>query len=101
MLEQPCAKLHVDPIGGVRKKIGPQDAENGFKQCYPEQSDYQHIECADAAMDKDLVDDHLEEQRRGERKQLKKEGCEEHFSQLSTILVNRAQEPCDVEAARQ
>src|SRR6185437_1624732 len=52
-------------------------------------------------MDQNLVDDHLKEQRRGERKQLKKKGSKEHLSQLLTILVNRAHEPCDIEATRQ
>ena len=82
MLEQPRTEFDVDPVGGVRKQVGPQDAENGLEQRDPEQPDHQHIERADAAMDQDLVDDHLKEQRRDERKQLKKEGRDQHLGQL-------------------
>ncbi len=101
MLEQPCTELDVDPVGGVREKIRAQDTENGFEHRYSKQPNHQDIEGIDAAMDQNLVDDHLEEQRRSEGKQLKEEGCEQHLGQLVTILVNRAEEPCHIETARQ
>src|ERR1700722_4258399 len=59
VLEQPCAEFHIDPVGGVRKKVSSQDAENCFEHCYTEQSDYEQIERADAAVDENLVHGHV------------------------------------------
>ena len=50
-------------------------------------------------MDKYLIDDHLEEKRRHQRKELEEERGEQHFAQEMAIFVDRAQEPGDVESS--
>ena len=52
-------------------------------------------------MHEHLVDDDLEEQRRDQRKQLKEERGDQHLAQQTAVFVHGAQEPGDVEAARE
>ena len=52
-------------------------------------------------MHQHLVDHHLEEQRRDEREELQEERGDQHLAEQPAILVDRAQEPGDVESARQ
>ena len=52
-------------------------------------------------MHEHLVDDDLEEQRRDERKELKEERGDQHLAEQMAVLVDRPQEPRNVEAARE
>ena len=53
------------------------------------------------AVHQHLIDDHLEEQRRDERKQLQEERGDQHLAQEMPIFVDRPQKPGDVEPARE
>ena len=101
MAEQPRSQFDIDPIGRVGKQIGAQDPQDRLEQGDRDQADHQHIECAHAAMHEHLVDHDLEEQRRHQRKELEKERGDQHFAQQAAVLMDRAQEPGDVEPARQ
>src|SRR5262245_40124452 len=52
-------------------------------------------------MHEDLIDDDLEEYRGYERKQLEEEGGEKDLAQETAILMDRTQEPGDIEPAGQ
>ena len=64
-----------------------------------DKADDQHVERAHAAMHEHLVDDHLEEQRRDEGEELQEERGDQHFAEKAAILVDRAEEPADIETA--
>src|ERR1700733_2837869 len=100
MLEKPRAEFDVDAVGSVRKQIRPENPENSLKKPDAEQSNHQHIERTDTAMDHNLVDNHLKEQWRSQSKQLKKERRDQHLGQLVPVFVDGAQKPGDVETAR-
>ena len=76
-------------------------AEDRLEQRDRDEADDQHVERAHAAMHEHLVDDDLEEQRRDERKELQEERGDQHFAEQMAVFVDRAQEPGDVEAARE
>ena len=99
MVEQSRAELDVDAVGGVGEQIGAQNSQNGLEHRDRHQADHQHIERAEGAMHQHLVDHHLEEQRRDQRKQLQEERSEQHLAQETAIFVNRAEKPGDVETA--
>jgi hypothetical protein len=60
-----------------------------------------HVEGTETAVNQDLVDDNLKKQRRNKREQLKKERRHQHLAEHVPVLVNGAEKPSDVEAARQ
>ena len=99
--EQPGAELHVDAVRRVREHIGAQRAEHSLEQGQRDQADDQNIERAHASMHEHLVDDHLEEQRGYDAKDLKEERCEQHLAQKPAVLVDRAEKPGDVESSRE
>ena len=51
-------------------------------------------------IDQHLVDDDLEEQRRNQREELEEERGNENLAEQIAVLVDGAEEPADVEAAR-
>ena len=75
--------------------------QHGLEHRDRHQADDQHVERAQAAMHQHLVDDDLEEQRRDQREQLQEERGDQHLAEQMAIFVDRAEEPGDVEAARQ
>ena len=99
MMKQARAELDVDAVGGVREEISPQDLQNGFENCDREQADDQHVQRAQAAVHENLVDHHLEEQRRDQGEHLQEERGHQHFAQQMPVFVDRPHEPGDVEAA--
>ena len=99
MMKQARAELDVDAVGGVREEIRPQDSQNGFEDRDREQADDQHVQRAQAAVHQNLVDHHLEEQRRDQSEHLQEERGHQHFAQQMPVFVDRPHEPGDVEAA--
>src|SRR5262249_20819125 len=99
--EQASAKLHVDTVRGVGKYICPQDGEDRLAPPAAHQTDDEHVEGTEAAVNEDFVDDDLEKQRRDQCEQLKKERRHQHVAKYATVLVNGTEKPGDVEAARQ
>src|SRR5262249_37986926 len=93
-------KLDIDAIGRVRKQIGAQDAKDGLEYGNGHQTDHQYVERAHAAMHKHLVDHNLEEQRRYQGEELQEKGGNEYLAEVAPILVNRPEEPGDIEAPR-
>ena len=81
MAKKPRPELDVDSVGGVRKQIRAQDAEHRLEYPDCDEPDNEHVERAHAAMDEDLVDDHLKEQRRHQREHLQEERGDEHFAE--------------------
>ena len=99
VMKQARAKFDVDAVGGMREQICPQHPQHRFKNRNRHQADSQHVEGAQGAMDQNLVDDHLEEQRRDQAKQLQKERCDQHLAQQMPVFANGPHEPSDVETA--
>jgi hypothetical protein len=99
-MEQAGAELDVDAVGGVGEEISAQDGHDGLEGRDREKADHQHVEGTERAVHQDLVDDDLEEQRRDQAEELQEERRHQHLAQEAAILVDRAQEPGDVEAAR-
>ena len=97
MPEQPRPELDINPIGGVGKQISAQNPQDRLEQADRDEADHQHVERAHAAMHEHLVDHDLKEQRRHQRKQLKKERGDQHLAQETAVFVDCAQEPRDVE----
>ena len=101
MAEQPCAELDVDAVGGVGEQVGAQDPEDDLEERHCREPDHQHVQRAQAAVHQDLVDHHLEEQRRHQREYLQKERGNQDFGEEPAVFVDRADEPGDVELARE
>ena len=100
MAKQARAEFDVDPVGGVREQIGPQDSQHGFENRDGYQSEDEDIEGAQGPVHQHLVDDDLEEQRRDQAEQLQEERGDHHLAQQVTIFMDRPQKPGDVEPAR-
>ncbi len=92
------AELDVDTVCRVREQIDAQRLENGFEDGEGDQARDQNVERAHASMHEHLVDDHLEEQRRDDGKDLKEERRDQHFAEKAAILVDCADKPADIEA---
>ena len=70
MAEQPATQLDIDPVGGMRQRIGAQILQEYVEQPDRHKPDDEHDERRIAAVGQDLVDDHLKEEWRNQRKQL-------------------------------
>ena len=99
MAKQPRAQLNVDPVGGVGQDVGAQAAQHDLKQGHDRQAQGQHLEGRQTPVHEHLVDDHLEEQRREQGKELNEEGADQDLGQRLTVLLDRVQEPGDAETA--
>src|SRR5216684_6065594 len=99
--EQPGAELDVDAIGRVGENVGAQCPDDRLEDRDRHQSDHQYLQRAHAAMHEHLVDDDLKEQWADQREDLQEERGDQHLGEEVPILVNCAQEPSDVEPARQ
>src|SRR5258708_3533192 len=99
VVEQARAKFGIDAVGGVRKQIGPQDAQDGLEDGNRYQTYDQHVEGAQGPVHQHLVDDHLEEKRRDQSEKLQEERRGQNLAQEMSILVDRGQKPGDVEPA--
>src|SRR5215471_8115187 len=100
MAKQSGAKLDIDAVGGMGKKIGTKDAEDQLEGGNCNDPDHQDIECAHAAMNEHLVDDDLKEQRRNQGKQLKEERGNEHLTEKAAVFLNRVEKPVYIEPLR-
>jgi hypothetical protein len=99
MGEQPLAKLDVDPVGGVRKRIGAQVLQRHVEQADDDQAADEHEQGLVAAVGQHLVDHHLEEERRGQGEDLHEQRRREHMSEWAAIAPERGQEPAHAELA--
>ena len=61
----------------------------------------EHVERAQGAADKYLVNDDLKKQRRNERKQLQKKRSRQNLAKQMAIFVDGSEKPADVEASRE
>ena len=82
------------------KQICAQNTEDRLEHRNGDEPDDQHIERTQRAIDQNLVDDDLEEQRRDKREKLEKERSDKNLAQQMAVLVDGAEKPADVEAAR-
>jgi hypothetical protein len=90
MPEQPRAQLHVDAVRGMREQVRAKNPEDGLEYRDGGEADDQHVEGAERTVHQHLVDDHLEEQRRDERKQLQEERRNQDFPQQPPVFVDGA-----------
>ena len=100
MREQALAELDVDPIGGVRQRIGAQILKRHVEQTDGDEPADEHEQGLVAAMGQHLVDDHLEEQRRREGENLHEQRCGQHMAERTAIAPDGGQEPAHAELAR-
>ena len=100
MRKQPLAELDVDPIGGMRERIGAQVLERHVEQADDDEPADKHEQSLVAAMGQHLVDDHLEEQRRGQGENLHEQRRRQHMAERTAIAPDGGQEPAHAELAR-
>ena len=99
VLKQTCSKFYVNPGGGVRKSIGSQSPEHGFKNPDTNQRNHQNIKARQPAVDQHLVNYHLKQQRRHQRKQLQKERGQNNLAEQPAIFHDRRNKPRNVKLA--
>ena len=97
MTEQLGAEQHVDPVGGMRKQIGAQAAEDDLEHRKGQQSDCQNVQRGHPMVHQHLVDDHLKKQRRDQCEQLQEERCRQNLEKESTVFDDRRKEPAEAE----
>ena len=100
MREQALAEFDVDPIGGVRERVGAQILQRHVEQADDDEAADEHEQGLVAAMGQHLVDDHLEEQRRRERENLHEQRRRQHMAERTAIAPDGGQEPAHAELAR-
>ena len=81
--EEAGTQFDIDSVGGVGKKVGPQNAEDSFENRNGDESDNEYSERTQGATGQHLVDDDLEEQRRDEREQLQEKRSDEDLAQAN------------------
>ena len=99
MREQPLPQLDVDPVGGVRERIGAQVLQRHVEQADEDEAANEHEQGLIAAMRQDLVDDHLEEQRRRQGENLHEQRRRQHVAERTAIAPDGRQEPAHAELA--
>ena len=100
MREQALAELDVDPICGVRQRVGAQILQRHVEQADGDEAADEHEQGLVTAMGQHLVDHHLEEQRRRERENLHEQRRRQHMAERTAITPDRGQEPAHAELAR-
>ena len=91
------AQLHIDPIRRMREEICAKTAERRIEYRQSHHPDREDMEGGEALMDQDLVDDHLCEQRRQQRKQLQEERSDQDLPEKLAVLDNGRNEPSEIE----
>ena len=86
VVEQARAKFDIDAVGGVRKQIRAQDAQDGLEDGDRYQTYDQHVEGAQGPVHQYLVDDHLEEKWRDQSEKLQEERRGQNLGQ---VMSNR------------
>jgi len=99
MREQALAELDVDPIGGVRQRIGAQVLQRHVEQADDDEPPDEHEQGLIAAMGQHLVDDHLEEERRRQGENLHEQRRRDHMAERAAIAPDGGQEPAHPELA--
>ena len=99
MREQALAELDVDPVGGVRERIGAQVLQRHVKQADDDEPADEHEQGLVAAMGQHFVDDDLEEQGRREGENLHEQRCGHHMAERAAIAPDGRQEPAHAELA--
>jgi hypothetical protein len=84
--EQLGAEFDIDAAGGVGKDVAAQRVEHALEHDDDEQADDQHVEGGHAAMDKNLIHNSLEEERRDEREQLQEQAHHERLAEQAAVL---------------
>ena len=100
MREQALAELDVDPVCGVRQRVGAQILERHVEQSDGDEAADEHEQGLVAAMGQHLVDHDLEEQGRRERENLHEQRGRQHMAEGTAITPDRGQEPAHAELAR-
>ena len=100
MGEQPLPELDVDAVGGVRERVGAQILQRHVEQADEHEAADEHEQRLVAAMGQDLVDHHLEEERRGQGENLHEQRRRQHMAERTAIAPERRQEPADAELPR-
>ncbi len=100
MREQALAELDVDPIGGVRQRVGAQILERHVEHADGDKAADKHEQGLITAMGQHLVDHHLEEQGRRESENLHEQRGGQHMAKRTAIAPDRGQEPAHAELAR-
>ena len=99
MREQALAELDVDPVGGVRERVGAQVLQRHVEQTDRHKPADEHEQRLVTAMGQHLVDDDLEEQGRCECEDLHEQRRGQHMAERTAIAPDRRQEPAHAELA--
>src|SRR3546814_14443278 len=95
--EGPAAQFDVQFLAGLRIKPRAQPAEGDFPERNQHEADGEHLQRGQAVMRQHLVDDILEEERRGETEQVERAGNQQHFADQFPVLDDLGNEPGQVE----
>ena len=81
MPEQPRAEFDIDPVCRMRKDVSPERAQDRFENRNGDEAEHQNVERGVATMGKNLVGDHLKEQRCHQAEQLQEERSNKHLAE--------------------
>lgn len=99
MAEQLAAQFNVELLAGLRIEPCPEPAEHHLPQRHRDEPDRQHLERRQRVVDQHLVDHVLEEQRRGEPKQVERERDQQDLADQLAVAHDLRDEPGHVEAS--
>jgi hypothetical protein len=100
MCEQALPKLDIDPIGGVGKRIDAQVLKRDVEHADHNEPAAEHEQGLVATMGEDLIDDHLEEQRRREAEDRYEQRRRQNMTERTAITPDGRQKPAEAEQAR-
>ena len=93
MIDDFSAQPLVDSVGGFGKQISAHTAQHPLQQGYHHQANAQHLQCIEAALGDHLIDDHLDQQRVGQAKQLHYKRGQQYLQQHAAIAPEGRPKP--------
>ena len=100
MAEEAAAQLDVELLAGLRIESSAQPAECDFPERDQNEPDTEHLQRCQAVVCQHLVDNVLEEERRGETEQVEREGDQQDFADQLSVFDDLGDEPGHVEGGR-
>src|SRR5687768_12827413 len=86
---------NVHPVGGIEHQIAAEEAEHRIKYQRSDCADRQDIQCCEAFVDKDFVDNELEENRDDQSKRIKKNRSDGDINEESPFAQQLRGKPAE------
>ena len=97
MLQHLQSESQVDAVRGIGEEEGPDGSQRGSEDRADDEQSSQHIQRAQALLDDDLVDDHLDDHRIGQCEDLDEERGHDHLEEGAGVLPNVGEEGAESE----